>query len=46
MSNWLMKVANEIYEIRIDMFDDANYPFLLPDGAQVNLELAFYYKDD
>jgi hypothetical protein len=46
MSNWLMKVASEIYEIKIDMYDDANYPFLLPDGAQVNLELAFYYRDD
>ncbi len=46
MSNWLMKVAAEIYEISITMFDDANQPFILPDNAQVNLELAFYYRDD
>lgn len=37
------KVANEVYLIDIELRDDANQPFLLPDSANVNMELAFYY---
>ena len=46
MINWLTKVASEIYDIKIEMFDDAGQPYMLPDGAQVNLELAFWYGAD
>lgn len=46
MSNWLTKVASEIYEIQIQMLDDAQQPFTLPDNAQINLEMGFYYKED
>lgn len=44
--NWLTKVPDTIYEIEIIMRDDANQPYLLPDNAQVNIEMGFYYKDD
>ena len=40
---WLTKVPDNIYEIEVRMYDDANQPLLLPDNAQVNLELAFWY---
>lgn len=44
--NWLTKVPDNIHEIFVEMRDDANQPFLLPDNAQVNIEFGFYYKDD
>lgn len=44
--NWLTKVPDNIYAITIEMRDDANQPFLLPDSAQVNIEMGFYYKDE
>lgn len=37
------KVASEIYSIDIEMRDDANQPFYLPDSANVNLELNILY---
>lgn len=43
--NMFSKVVDTIYEIQIDMRDDANQPFILPDSAQVNLELAFGYQE-
>lgn len=46
MSNWLTKVASEVYDIQIRMLDDAQQPFTLPDNAQVNIEMAFGYKED
>lgn len=46
MSNWLTKVASEVYEIKINMLDDAQQPFVLPDNAQVNCELGMYFRDD
>jgi len=46
MVNWLTKVASEIYDIRIEMYDDAGQPFMLPDNAQVNIEMAFWYGAD
>jgi len=44
--NWLTKVPDTIYEIEIQMRDDANQPYTLPDNAQVNIEMGFYYKDE
>jgi hypothetical protein len=46
MVNWLTKIASEIYTIKIEMFDDAGQPFMLPDNAQVNIEMAFWYGAD
>jgi hypothetical protein len=44
--NFLTKVANDsIQNISIEMLDDANLPYTLPDNAQVNLEIAFKYCD-
>jgi len=43
--NMLSKLVDTIYEISIEMRDDANYPFVLPDSAQVNIELAFLYTE-
>ena len=42
--NMMSKLADTIYEITVEMRDDANQPFSLPDNAQVNLELAFVYE--
>ena len=42
--NMMSKIVDTIYEISVDMRDDANQPFTLPDNAQVNLELAFVYE--
>lgn len=38
------KVANEVYSIDIEMRDDANQPFYLPDSANVNVELSILYE--
>jgi len=37
------KVASEIYSVDIEMRDDANQPFYLPDSANVNIELSILY---
>lgn len=42
--NMLSKMTDTIYEITVEMRDDANQPFILPDNAQVNIELAFVYE--
>jgi len=42
--NMMSKIVDTIYDITINMRDDANQPFLLPDSAQVNLELAMVYE--
>ena len=39
-----MAPINTIQQITIQMRDDANQPFTLPDNGQVNLELAFAYE--
>lgn len=44
--NWLTKVPDNIYEIEIFIRDDANQPLPLPDNAQVNLELGFWYGEE
>jgi len=36
--------VDTIYDITVQMRDDANQPFTLPDSAQVNLELAMTYE--
>jgi hypothetical protein len=38
------KVASEIYSVDIEMRDEANMPFYLPDSANVNLELSVLYE--
>lgn len=38
------KVASEIYSVDIEMRDDANQPFYLPDSANVNLEISILYE--
>ncbi len=38
------KVASEIYSVDVEMRDDANMPFYLPDSANVNLELSILYE--
>ena len=43
--NMLSKIVDTVYEITVDMRDDANQPFTLPDSAQVNIELAFVYTE-
>jgi hypothetical protein len=43
--NMFTKLVDTIYEITIDMRDDAGQAFTLPDNAQVNLELAFSYTE-
>jgi len=42
--NMMSKLVDTIYEITVQMRDDANMPFTLPDSAQVNLELAMVYE--
>ena len=43
---WLCKTPDTLYNITIDMRDDANQPYLLPDSAVVNVEMAFHYRDE
>lgn len=43
--NMLSKIVDTIYAITIELRDDANQPFVLPDNAQVNVELAFVYTE-
>lgn len=37
------KVASEIYSVDVELRDDANQPFFLPDSANVNMELSILY---
>tara|TARA_R110000868_G_scaffold72355_2_gene211030 strand:- start:1603 stop:2688 length:1086 start_codon:yes stop_codon:yes gene_type:complete len=43
---WLCKTPDTLYSLIIDMRDDANQPYYLPDNAVVNIELAFHYRDE
>lgn len=44
---WLSKINGDtIYDLRIEMRDDNNQPYVLPDNAVVNVELGIHYKDD
>lgn len=42
---YALKVASEIYSVDIEMRDDANMPFLLPDSANVNIECSILYTE-
>jgi len=41
----LYKVMNDIYVIDIELRDDQDQPFYVPDAANVNLEIGFKYKN-
>jgi hypothetical protein len=43
--NMMSKIVDTIYAITVQLRDDANMPFVLPDNAQINIELAFTYQD-
>jgi hypothetical protein len=40
---WLNRIPDTIYQINVQMFDDANQPYVLPDSAIVNVELGIAY---
>lgn len=44
-NNLLTKLSSTINNISIEMRDDADQPFVLPDSAVVNVELSFSYQD-
>lgn len=44
MGAYALKVAGEIYSVDIELRDDANQPFYLPDSANVNIELSIIYE--
>lgn len=37
------KVASEIYSVDIEVRDEANEPFLIPDSANINVEISVLY---
>jgi len=44
--NFLTKIAQDSFNnVSIEMLDDASQAYMLPDNAQVNLEIAFKYHD-
>ena len=44
-SNLLTRLSQTISNITVELVDDANQPFLLPDSAVTTLELSFSYQD-
>ena len=44
-SNLLTKVSQTINDVIIEMRDEANEPYYLPDNASVSLEVSFSYQD-
>ncbi len=44
-SNLLTKLSQTINNVVIEMRDSADQPFILPDNAQVDLEVSFSYQD-
>lgn len=44
-SNLLTKLSQTINNITIEMRDSADQPYILPDNAQVDLEVSFSYQD-
>jgi len=46
MKAYLTSVPREIYSIDIELRDDQDQPYVLPDNANVNLELQFIYNRD
>jgi hypothetical protein len=41
-----VKNPDTLTDLNIEMRDDANQPYVLPDNAVINLELAFHYRDE
>ena len=41
----LYKVMNDIYVIDIELRDDEDQPFYVPDGININIEIGFKYKN-
>lgn len=46
MNAYLTTVPREIYSIDIELRDDQDQPYLVPDNANVNLEFQFKYERD
>lgn len=44
-SNLLTKLSQTINNVVIEMRDSADQPYILPDNAQVDLEVSFSYQD-
>lgn len=44
-SNLLTKISQTINNVIIEMRDSADQPYILPDNAQVDLEVSFSYQD-
>jgi hypothetical protein len=44
-SNLLTKLSQTINNVTIEMRDSADQPYILPDNAQVDLEVSFSYQD-
>ena len=44
-SNLLTKISQTITNITVEMRDAADQPYLLPDSAQVDIEVSFSYRD-
>jgi hypothetical protein len=44
-SNLLTRLSQTINNITVELVDDANQPYLLPDSAQTTIELSFSYQD-
>ena len=44
--NWMTRIMKEIYEVNIQMRDDNNQPYYVPNNAIVNVELGFVYEND
>jgi hypothetical protein len=44
-SNLLTRLSQTISNITVEMVDDANQPYLLPDSAVTTLEISFSYQD-
>jgi len=44
-SNLLTKLSQTINNVTIEMRDAADQPYILPDNAQIDLEISFSYQD-
>ena len=44
-SNLLTRLSQTINNITVELVDDANMPYLLPDSALTTIELSFSYQD-
>lgn len=44
-SNLLTRLSQTINNITVELVDDANQPYVLPDSAETTIELSFSYQD-